>query len=96
MIREKYIAILEEKGEGFNIMDSLEKVFIAEGLDKTDKRLYKRIIKYRDILNGKNPNPKSNSKWWIIGSAALTLVTAGTAIILTKHKKQDKEIVKSK
>ncbi len=42
-----------ENGEGFNPMDALEKQFKAQGLDKTESKLYKKIIKYRNILSGK-------------------------------------------
>lgn len=46
-----------EKGEGFNPMDALEKSFKAQGLDKTEPKLYKKIVKYRKILEGKNNMP---------------------------------------
>lgn len=39
-----------EEGFGFNIMDSLAKVFKVKDLDKTHPELYEKIIKYRDIL----------------------------------------------
>lgn len=39
-----------EKGKGFNIMDSLEKAFVAEGLDKTEKALYDKIVRFKKIL----------------------------------------------
>lgn len=42
-----------ERGEGFNPMDALEKNFRAKGLDKTEPKLYKKIVKYKNILEGK-------------------------------------------
>ena len=47
--KEAYHKAVQE-GYGFNIMDSLEKVFKAKGLDKTKPKLYKEIVKFRDIL----------------------------------------------
>lgn len=38
------------EGFGFNIMDSLERVFKLKGFDKTHSDLYQKIIKFRDIL----------------------------------------------
>ncbi len=39
-----------EKGFGFNIMDSLQKVFKAKGYDKEKPELYEKIKKYNNIL----------------------------------------------
>ena len=39
-----------KSGKGFNPMDALEKQFVAQGLDKTESKLYKKIVKYRNIL----------------------------------------------
>lgn len=39
-----------QSGFGFNLMDSLEKIFIRSGLDKTHKELYDKIIYFRDEL----------------------------------------------
>ena len=36
-----------ENGEGFNIMDAMQKAFVAEGLDKKEPELYKKILKYQ-------------------------------------------------
>lgn len=47
-----YLNSLKE-GFGFNIMDSLEKVFKARGLDTSNSELYQKIVKYRDILADK-------------------------------------------
>ena len=43
-----------EEGFGFNIMDSLAKVFKAKDLDKIHPDLFSKIIKYRDILMEKS------------------------------------------
>ncbi len=43
-----------EEGFGFNIMDSLAKVFKVKDLDKTHPDLFSKIIKYRDILMEKS------------------------------------------
>jgi hypothetical protein len=43
-----------EEGFGFNIMDSLAKVFKAKNLDKTHSELYEKILKFRDILYEKS------------------------------------------
>jgi len=52
-----------QEGFGFNIMDSLEKVFKAKGLDKSKPELYSKIVKYRNILYEKDNNSTlQNSK----------------------------------
>ena len=50
--QDRYFKSLEN-GEAFNPMDALERNFKAMGLDKTNRDLYKKIVKYRDILSGK-------------------------------------------
>ena len=47
--QDKYFSSLTN-GEGYNPMDALEKSFKAKGLDKTEPELYKKIVKYRNIL----------------------------------------------
>ena len=47
------------RGEAFNPMDALEKQFIAQGLDKTDKKLFDKIKKYRKILENKDSSLSS-------------------------------------
>lgn len=47
--QKAYHSALQE-GFGFNIMDSLSKVFKAKGYDKTHSALYQKIEKYREIL----------------------------------------------
>ena len=55
---DRYFASLE-RGEGFNPMDALEKQFRSKGLDKSEPELYKKIVKYRKILEQKEKNPKT-------------------------------------
>lgn len=47
--QEAYHKSLQE-GFGFNIMDSLEKVFKAKGLDSSHPELYSKIVKFKNIL----------------------------------------------
>lgn len=47
--QQQYHKSLQE-GFGFNIMDALEKVFVAKELDKKHPTLYAEIVKYRNIL----------------------------------------------
>ncbi len=47
--QDKYFASLENE-KGFNPMDALEKSFKAKGLDKEEPELYKKIVKYKNIL----------------------------------------------
>lgn len=50
--KDKYFRAAEN-GRGFNPMDALEKIFKANGLDKKEPDLYKKIKKYRKILQEK-------------------------------------------
>lgn len=70
-----YFKALEE-GEGFNPMDALEKTFKAQGLDKKDPKLYKKIVKYKKILEGKKSSSGSAFKW-VIGAACAGLLIYG-------------------
>lgn len=45
-----------QEGYGYNIMDSLEKIFKAKGFDKSHNELYSKIVKFRDILTEKEAN----------------------------------------
>ncbi len=95
--QEKYFKSLE-KGEGLNIMDALEKAFTAEGLNEKEPELYKKIVKFRDILNG-NEKPETNSKgnrkamWIAAVSAAIVLACA--VIVSVINKKKNKEAQKA-
>ena len=84
--KEKYFKSLE-KGEGLNIMDALEKAFIAEGLDKEEPELFEKIRKYNKILRQKESSKKGS--YFAIAGGLLTLLTA--ALLLFKNnKKHDK------
>lgn len=77
--QDKYFKSLE-KGEGFNIMDAMEKAFVSEGLDKTEPELYEKIIKFRDILQGgENYEPPVKTK----KTGKIALIAAGIAILTT-------------
>lgn len=83
---EEYHKALQ-KGEAFNPMDALEKQFVAQGLDKTEKDLYKKIVKYRKILE-----QKENSKPWVkigIISACSFLTIAGGLYMYFKKNKEE-------
>lgn len=71
--QDKYFAALEN-GEGFNPMDALERNFRAQGLDKEDPKLFKKIVKYRKILEQKE---KQTSPLIKIG---IGLICSGLAI----------------
>ncbi len=89
--QEAYHRAIQE-GYGFNIMDSLEKVFAAKGLDKTQPELYSKIVKFRNILNedGFAPIVKSNKCIKPLVIAAIVTCAAALAIskIFIKNKKQ--------
>lgn len=94
--KDKYFKSLE-KGEGFNIMDALEKAFVAEGLNESESELYNKIIKFRDILNGnEKPEPKrskgSKAGWIVIASAAAVLGIAAivSSVVKKKHNEEQK------
>ena len=74
---ESYFKNLES-GKGFNPMDALEKSFQAKGLDKTEPELYRKIVKYRKILEG-----KQSSYWKIaaIATCAGILISAGLLLL---------------
>lgn len=83
--QEKYFKSLE-KGNGLNIMDALEKAFVADGLDKKEPELYKKIIKYKKILQ--SPEKKSPNKlitFGIIGG----LLSALALLLVFKNKRAE-------
>lgn len=90
--RELYHNAVQE-GYGFNIMDSLEKVFKAKNLDASHPELYAQIVKFRDILNDKNvanvvekTSKKSFAKPIAIIGGTLLAVLAGVGIIKSNKK----------
>ena len=81
---EEYINSIE-KNKGFNPMDALAKNFKAKGLDKTEKELYKKIVKYRDILENK-PSLKTPYKTISIILGSFGILAYGMYAYLTKQK----------
>ncbi len=73
---EKYYEKLLENKDGYNPMDALEKVFKAEGLDKQERKLYKKIVKYRKLLDGeKSANPAIKWCAGVVGAGILLYVS---------------------
>ncbi len=94
--KEMYFKSLE-KGEGLNIMDALEKAFVAEGLNETEPDLYKKIVKYRDILNGNEGVGQKRTfgkkPIFIIVSAIITLsILTGVLLFKKKHSNKTKQV----
>lgn len=81
---DEYIKALEKR-EGFNPMDALEQNFRAKGLDKSEKELYKKIVKYRDILENK-PSLKTPYKTISIILGSFGILAYGMYAYLTKQK----------
>ena len=75
-----------QKGEAFNPMDALEKTFKAKGLDKKEPELYKKIVKYRKILQKKEG--AFINKWIYV--TAGTLIALGSGIFINQKKQSDK------
>lgn len=88
--KSAYHAAVEE-GYGFNIMDSLAKVFYAKGLNETHSELYGKLLKFRDILIEKSTEiieevtqpqeikaatKKSKTPWLVAGGLLVTGVSA--------------------
>ncbi len=98
--KEAYHKAVQE-GYGFNIMDSLEKVFKAKGLDKTQPKLYKEIVKFRDILYENDgvklakKTMQTNKYPKLVLLAAAAIITAGTAITVFFTKKNKNNPLKS-
>ena len=88
--QDEYFKSLE-KGEGFNVMDALEKAFVAEGLDKKESNLYKKIVKYKKILQssetGNRPFKKVNYLW---AGACVTVLSIFALIAYNSKKKAEK------
>ena len=68
-----------ERGEGYNPMDALEKAFVSKGLDKSEPELYKKVVKYKKILQQKEGGNKSKL---VYISAAALLALAGLVMIM--------------
>ena len=89
-----------EEGYGFNIMDSLEKIFKVKKLNESHPELFAKIVKFKDILLEKSAEiieevttpqevktiaKKSKAPWIIAG--AVTLTGVGTALGIQHSKK---------
>ena len=72
-----------ENGYGYNPMDALEKAFIADGLDKKEPELFKKIVKYRKILE--KPQKNIFAKRIVIGAAAAFSIGAATCAAVRYH-----------
>lgn len=81
----KYLKALENK-EGYNPMDALAKNFKAQGLDKTEAKLYKKILKYKKILEQKE-NCSNNNLFLKIGIGIIctALAAYGSYAVCNKH-----------
>lgn len=87
--QENYFKALQN-GEGFNMMDALEKAFKADGLDKKEPELYKKIVKYKEILQA--PEGHSGLSKTIIGGivVGVCVLLGGIYILYNKNKKAEK------
>ena len=82
----KYFKALENK-EGYNPMDALAKNFKAQGLDKTEAKLYKKILKYKKILEQKENCSNNNLFLKIgIGIVCAALSIYGGYVVYNKDK----------
>ena len=85
--QEAYFKALEN-GEGYNPMDALEKAFLAEGLDKKEPDLYRKIVKYKKILESPEKNIiKSRIIKGTIGALAVCLASLA-AVKYHSYKKE--------
>lgn len=76
-----------QKGEGFNIMDALQKAFEAENLDKKEPELYNKIKKYNKILKKKDIPYK---KILIVGLILKVVITSVVLLAIKDKKKSEK------
>lgn len=76
-----------QEGFGFNPMDSLEKLFIKKGFDKTHPDLFNKIVKFKNILTAPQEihPPKSNT-WKPILITAIGALGIGAIIKYFLHK----------
>lgn len=79
---DKYFKDLEN-GKGFNPMDALEKAFRAKGLNEKEPELFRKIVKYRKILESKKG---SHSKIALLAIGLGIAIGAGLAIISKSDK----------
>lgn len=74
-----------QKGEAFNPMDALEKTFVAKGLDKENPKLFKKIVKYREILD---EAPANNKKSLALKIGIGLLLTCAIGYVIYKKVKK--------
>ena len=96
--KEAYHKSLQE-GYGFNVMDGMEKVFKAKGYEKSNPELYEKIVKFRDILQEKEPakpTRKPNNKNIKLLIAFAGIILAGTVfgLKLSSKNQQNKALNK--
>lgn len=83
-----YIASLKE-GFGFNVMDSLEKVFRAKGYDKQYPKLFQKINKYKCILTDETPNNLPSKFLKVgLGLAGVCVVAGGMLYYISQKNKK--------
>lgn len=86
---DKYFKALSN-GEGYNPMDALIKNFEAKGLDKTETELYKKMVKYKKILEQKENSQQSKMlKIGVAISCALSIIFIGAKYLKNKTKKAE-------
>ncbi len=86
-----------QEGFGFNIADSLEKVFKAKGLDESHADLYAKIVKFRDILTEKEefkPVVKETIKETSTKPPVAAVVDAAEKTSVSVNEKQAEQVVK--
>ena len=77
-----YFEALSE-GYGFNPMDALEKQFVAQGLDKKEPALFKKIQKFNKILAEK----EKTTPWkkMIIGAVCISIILSAIYYLYSKN-----------
>lgn len=78
------------KGTAYNPMDALEKQFKAQGLDKQEPELFRKIVKYRKILEEKERGAAPSWKKYAIGAACIGLVLLGFGVAIYKKNHSSK------
>ena len=73
-----------QSGEGYNPMDGLEKQFKAKGLDKKNPELFKKIVKFRKILEQVE---NRNNKMLVFGICALSSAILASILIYQRSQR---------
>lgn len=79
------------KGDGYNPMDALIKNFKAKNLDKTDAKLYNKLIKYKKILEQKEKQHLTILSKIGLWSGGLTLSILFGLLLIKNNNKQKTE-----